>query len=302
MQNLHTSNDIEFSWLKDFLAVIECGSFNQAANIRFISQPALSRRIQSLEFALGATLIDRSQQPAKPTRAGAAFLPFAKEALREVAEGAEFFRSVLSGFKDPITVAATHTVAISFLPGWLESMNQTKELKGWVVNAFRTERCIAEIIANRADIAICLMPENTPFEIGADLESVTLATDSLVPVKLASNNTWKLGSKDKVPLLSFSPGSSLAGAVRTLIESKKSTARNLNAAFESPSSEVLKAMTLQGFGISWLPQMLIKEEIKSKSLTVMADKSWIIPLQIKIFRKKENVSAALDILWNKIIE
>ena len=41
-----------------FLAVIECGSFSKAAEMLFITQPALSRRIQSLENEIGYRLFE----------------------------------------------------------------------------------------------------------------------------------------------------------------------------------------------------------------------------------------------------
>lgn len=45
--------------LQAFLAVTRTGSFSQAAQSLFISQPALSRRIRTLEEELGFRLLER---------------------------------------------------------------------------------------------------------------------------------------------------------------------------------------------------------------------------------------------------
>ncbi len=49
--------------LKAFAAVIDCKSLTKAASRLFLTQSAISRRIQQLEEALGGTLLDRTQRP-----------------------------------------------------------------------------------------------------------------------------------------------------------------------------------------------------------------------------------------------
>ena len=63
--------DIKF--LEDFLQLAESGNFSKAAAERNVTQPAFSRRIKSLEIAVGVPLIDRSNYPTSLTPAGEAF-------------------------------------------------------------------------------------------------------------------------------------------------------------------------------------------------------------------------------------
>lgn len=53
--------------LKAFVAVIEFNSLTRAAEALFLTQSAISRRIQHLEKSLGAELFDRASKPPKPT-------------------------------------------------------------------------------------------------------------------------------------------------------------------------------------------------------------------------------------------
>jgi DNA-binding transcriptional LysR family regulator len=56
--------------LEAFLAVVETGSIVAASTRLHLTQPGVSRRIQSLEEQLGVALLDRQSKPLKPTPAG----------------------------------------------------------------------------------------------------------------------------------------------------------------------------------------------------------------------------------------
>ncbi len=292
--------DLNFSSVRDFCAIAELRSFQRAAEKRRISQPALSRRMQALERSLGATLLDRTSHPVCLTKAGEAFLPFALEALKEISEGAELFRSVITGLSDPITIAATHTVAVSFFPGWVTTLSLPDAPKGIVLNAFRTERCFMELAGGRADFGLCLLVggESVPDEF----ESVTVGRDQLLPVCAAKPQgaaPWRLSnlSRAKIPLLCLSPGSSLGEAIDARLQSLPGSA-NLVRTFESPSSEVLKSMTLEGFGVSYLPKMLIADELKNGRLVLAGASSLALPIKIELFRRPNPLSESAQRVWD----
>lgn len=56
--------------LEAFLAVVETGSIVGASARLHLTQPGVSRRIQSLEEQLGVVLLDRQSKPLKPTASG----------------------------------------------------------------------------------------------------------------------------------------------------------------------------------------------------------------------------------------
>jgi DNA-binding transcriptional LysR family regulator len=53
-----------------FVAVIRCQSISQAAHALQLTQPAITRRVQNFEQALGVALFDRQTKPLKPTLMG----------------------------------------------------------------------------------------------------------------------------------------------------------------------------------------------------------------------------------------
>ena len=72
---------METKWLEDFISLVETNNFSRSAALRHVTQPAFSRRIQSLENWLGTDLIDRTTFPTRLTPAGHVFYEQALEML-----------------------------------------------------------------------------------------------------------------------------------------------------------------------------------------------------------------------------
>jgi DNA-binding transcriptional LysR family regulator len=58
--------------VRTFVAVVEAGSVSRAARELHLTQPAVTRRVQRLEQAVGAPLIDRRKRPFALTDVGRA--------------------------------------------------------------------------------------------------------------------------------------------------------------------------------------------------------------------------------------
>lgn len=67
-----------------FVAVVRHGSLILAAEALQVSQPAITRRIQSLEESLGIDLLERHTKPLKPSAAGLAIYDQCRQILREM--------------------------------------------------------------------------------------------------------------------------------------------------------------------------------------------------------------------------
>src|ERR1043166_7768483 len=97
--------------LKAFVAVAEFGSINRAAAKLNLTQPAVTRRVQSLEAAIGVTLLDRSSKPPTLTEDGHKALAYGRKVLRAIDDlsskvgaqgvlGGEFRLGVAPGLAD----------------------------------------------------------------------------------------------------------------------------------------------------------------------------------------------------------
>ena len=68
------ARQLNWSSLKDFLSVAECGSLSEAARRLAVSQPTLTRRMAALEESLGAELFRRGPRGLELTGTGEALL------------------------------------------------------------------------------------------------------------------------------------------------------------------------------------------------------------------------------------
>ena len=80
---------VETKWLEDFVSLAETRSFSRSAQLRHVTQPAFSRRIQALEAWAGIDLVDRSSYPTRLTPAGETLHAQALEMLRRAAGHAQ---------------------------------------------------------------------------------------------------------------------------------------------------------------------------------------------------------------------
>lgn len=78
--------DVHLRELRYFTAVAEQLHFGRAAELLFVSQPALSKQIRALEQRLRVRLFVRDRRTVRLTAAGAALLPWARSVLGTWAE------------------------------------------------------------------------------------------------------------------------------------------------------------------------------------------------------------------------
>jgi len=85
---------IELRHLRSFVAVADELNFGRAAARLYVSQPALSRQVSSLERLVGCELLRRSTHRVELTLAGEALLGRARELLQNLDEAVSVTRSV----------------------------------------------------------------------------------------------------------------------------------------------------------------------------------------------------------------
>lgn len=111
--------NFDIAELQAFVAVADRLSFKAAADSLFISQPALSRRIEKLEQALGNRLLERTTRRIALTDLGTQFLSHARAALEELQGAIDNIHAQAAQRAASITVACVPSVANNLLPAVL---------------------------------------------------------------------------------------------------------------------------------------------------------------------------------------
>lgn len=293
---------MEISWLQDFISLAQTGVFARAAEKRNVTQPAFTRRIKRLEYAVGANLIDRSVHPVVLTPAGKTFLSTAQSMVYEW----EKTRAELSedGPKvEKVKIATLQSLAVSYMPNLIKTLFPDGRAPSFQVAADNFAGCIEAIISGDADVMICYAHKD--IQTGdhvLDEESFTLGSDRLIPVSLAENGRAKFSLHDRsVPFLKYSSMSFL-GRVTNLMLGDAGTDLPLTTVYEDSIAAALKSAALEGLGVGWLPEALVKHELDSGCLINIAGgvSDFEIPISVTVYRGRRPTSRSFERFWTAL--
>jgi DNA-binding transcriptional LysR family regulator len=292
----------EIIWLQDFLALADSGSFSRAAEERHVAQPAFSRRIRSLEEWLGATLIDRSTHPASLTEAGIRFRPLAADILHRIASAREETRSAQVAAAATLRFAATHALSLTFFPAWIRSLEARMHGTPIHLISDSLQACEELMLHGGAQLLLCHYHPDVENRLDStDFQSVRVGKDTLLPV-VAPNGPvlpelpGPRPSGHKLAVLAYSDASGLGRILQMLLGTALADAQS-EFVFTAQLAVVLKSMAVQGRGIAWLPESLIREELATKRLVPAGAARWSIPLQIRLFRRRGLQGSVAEEFW-----
>ena len=102
--------------LRAFVVTAEKASFRLAAEALFLSPPALSRRVERLESALGARLLERTTRHVALTEVGKEFLHEARAALAGLDQAVQRVGDQLQLRRGRVAIACIPSIASHLLP------------------------------------------------------------------------------------------------------------------------------------------------------------------------------------------
>lgn len=114
---------IDLDALRSFVAVADRLSFARAAEVLGVSAPALTRRIQQLERAIGVTLLERSTRHVVVTVEGRHFLSLARDAAEAVDRAEDGARGLAMGRAGGVVLACVPTMTYHVLPRILRAFH-----------------------------------------------------------------------------------------------------------------------------------------------------------------------------------
>jgi DNA-binding transcriptional LysR family regulator len=280
---------MNLSWLEDFLALAATGNFSRAAEERHMTQPAFSRRIRALEEWVGAELFDRSMQPARLTATGAWFRPQAEELLARVARIPSEARAFAEASGSTLRIAATHALSFTFVPRWLQALEA--QTAGGPIRLVSDvlQHCEALLAQRQVQFVIAHAPAGTPSGLdAAGVPSLVIGSDVLLPVQAPDAPAGAL--------LQFSDESGLGRIVRQAVGAELA-AGAARPVFTAYLASVLKTMALEGRGLAWLPESIVRDELASGRLQVSGPAHWRLPVQIRLYRDAAPLGAHAEGFW-----
>ena len=305
---------METKWLEDFVSLAETRSFSRSAQLRHVTQPAFSRRIQALEAWAGTDLVDRSSYPTRLTAAGDTLYDQSLEMLRALQSTRAMLRGHTSAGQDVIEFAVPHTLAFTFFPAWVSTLRENfGPIKSRLI-AQNVHDAVLRLVEGSCDLLIAYHHSSQPFQLDADrYEMVSLGQEVIAPyVKPDPEGAplFKLPGRagHPLPYLGYAPGAYL-GMVVDLILKQSNTAIHLDRVYETDMSEGLKAMALEGHGIAFLPYSAVKKDLRAKRLVSAAPAELVdltMTMDLRAYREKpsgkEAKKGAAQALWAYLVK
>ena len=107
-----------------FVNLVHFGNYQSAAASLKVTQPALTRRIQRLEDALGAKLIDRRYRGVSLTALGTNYLPIAMRMVNDFNRSNQQIEDLVLARRGTVKVSMNMTMATTVLPNILSIFSE----------------------------------------------------------------------------------------------------------------------------------------------------------------------------------
>jgi LysR family transcriptional regulator, hypochlorite-specific transcription factor HypT len=291
---------VDTKWLEDFVSLAETRSFSRSAQLRHVTQPAFSRRIQALEAWAGTDLVDRSSYPTRLTPAGETFHAQALEMIGALQATRNLMRSHRAAGQDMIEFAVPHTLAFAFFPHWV--MQLKRELAAGFgpfksrLIALNVHDAVLRLAEGSCDLLIAYHHPAQPLQLNSErYEMLTLGEESLRAYARAAPEGEPMfrlpgRERERVPFLAYAAGAYLGQMVDQIVK-QAGMPLGLDAIYETDMSEGLKAMALEGHGLAFLPASSVRKELKTRKLVPAAPSgSFELTMDVRIYRERPEVA------------
>lgn len=255
--------------LRIFLAVAEHLHFTRAAETLYITQPAVSAAIQSLETEYSVKLFHRVGRRVEITEAGKLLYVEAQKILEQVAIAERNLRELNNLQQGELRLGASLTIGNYWLPDKISQFQQ--EYPGIQVNC---------TLANAEEIA-----EGTAsgrFDLGLISGEVkSTLRDSLVQdvvgrdrlqIVVGQSHPWfhhpivELQALLTTPWVMRESGSGAQQVFEQALRSWGIGINQLNVMLVLSSSEMVKAVVERGSGAAAIPELMVHKELRLKTL------------------------------------
>ena len=255
-----------YEQMQALAAVVEHQSVNKASQALNISQPALSRKIASLEEELGVKLFHRRGKRLELTRVGQISYEFAVEMRRLQGRFLRTLGEFTSANRGRLTLGASLTTLQSTLPDLIAAF--TRHAPDVDIHAVtgKTHEIVTLVKEKKCDIGLVASTVDTP-----DTECVPLFDDHLALVlpafhPLGGKADLAITDLERLPMILFSQGTWYRVLTDELLEASNVTP---DVKMEIDSFEVIVRLVSACNLASLLPQSYLRSSLVDDNAVVV---------------------------------
>ncbi|MDX2506749.1 MAG: LysR family transcriptional regulator [Gammaproteobacteria bacterium] len=252
-----------------FLMVTKKQSFSLAAEALYLTQPAISKRIATLESELNCQLFDRVKKKIILTEAGQIFLPRAKQIIEELKASKNELAGIGGVISGKLVMATSHHIGLHHLPPVLK--DYVSQFPHVDVNLdFMDSESACQAVENaEIELAVITLPNNPAaclelIQVWTDPLSISIQNDHPIIKKIRSKTEkLELKREDLTQLTKFPAILPEKGTyTRELLDEYFAQFEiELQVKLSTNYLETIKMMVSVGLGWSVLPQTLIDDSL-----------------------------------------
>lgn len=273
----------------DFIALAEARSFSKAADVRFVSQSAFSRRIKNLEEALGVSLINRNATPVALTKAGESFLRHALDMRAVMARAREEILARATDMPGALQIAMSASLASGFFPNWYRAVQRKIPDLNFHLMQYRSAAIIEELHKGTLDLAIILDVDKCHRNFSPkDMKSLCIGEDRLLYVRAPF-------LQDEKKFIAHRKGSYFNECAEAMLGHRRLS--RMTTVFEAPSSEISRSMAMAGFGAAILQESLVDNDLSDGYLQPADVKVAPLDCKIMLLRSARHQDRFFEKVW-----
>ena len=272
--------------LRVFLKVAELEHITRAAEELGLSQPAVTKTIQSLEHEAGLELIERQGRRIALTHAGRTLQGYARQLFsleREMEEALNTLRDVEGG---EVTIAANTTTGVYLLPAIVARFHKRYPHVALNISILNSQEIIDETLNWNADIGLV---EGDPMWLSSELRVEVFSYDELALVvapthpwnKLSAVTPQVLGDGE---LILREQGSGIREVIEQALHSHGVKIRPL---LTLADNEAIKQMVMSGVGAAMISHLTTKRELATGDLVYLPVVGLDLRPQLSLIRRAD---------------
>jgi DNA-binding transcriptional LysR family regulator len=250
--------------LQAFIEIANSGSFSAAAEALHITQPAVSKRIATLEAQLGCKLFDRISRRVQLTEAGNKLRPKAEHILQAVLEAKRSIADLQGDVSGKLSIGISHHIGLHRLPPVLQTFSQRYPSVRFDIDFMDSEEAYEQVMHGHIELGVVTLDPtgNSP------LQRQAVWQDTLVIVVAPSH---PLASFDSINLDSLSQFTAIIPGLNTytgqIIKAMfQQHGLKLDVSMSTNYLETIKMMVSIGLGWSVLPHTMIDSSLKALTI------------------------------------
>lgn len=244
--------------LQAFLAVANTGSFSLAAEQLFLTQPAVSKRIASLEEELATRLFERLGKRVLLTEAGRTLLPKARHILQEMEGSRRLIADLSPEIRGVLQLATSHHIGLHRLPSFLRDFSLQYPQVEFDLRFLDSETGCEAVAAGDLELAVITLPQTPTTKI-----LLHKVWDDPLMIMVSKDHPLAGMHGGLTALASYPAILTEAGTVtRRLIEGRfLSLGLTLKIGVETNYLESIRMLVSIGLGWSVLPLSMLHSEL-----------------------------------------